>query len=279
MTLLDEFIRYLYDEVDNRSIYVWGGQGQRGSAVTKEWISKRESDPKNAKRAISFWEKQCNAGYADRLGAFDCSGLGMYFLQNLKGVYPYDLNANGMMSKCKSISRSELKRGDWVFMTSGGRATHIGYVVDDLMVIEARGRDHGVCISHVDKRAWQCFGRPEIFKKEIESDMLSKGDKGDKVRALQCALISMGYHLDKYGADGSFGNETLEALVAFKREHQLGDGKSATSSDASALGFKAGFELTEGIAMITKGLMDAQRAMDAQKKIITEVRDKLCSIV
>lgn len=277
MSLLDDFIAYLHSEVENHSIYVWGGQGKRGGEVTKEWIEKRESDPRNAQRAIKYWKKQCESGYGDRLGAFDCSGLGMYFLQNVKGVYACDLNANSMKGKCRQITRNELKRGDWVFMLSGARATHIGYVVDDLYVIEARGRDHGVCISHVDSRPWQFFGRPEIFKEEIETVMLKKGDKGNAVRALQYALMANGYSLPKYGADGSFGRETLDALTAFKKDHSLPAEEFADSRDASALGFKAGFELTDAASILLNHLINARRDSEEQAIIIQEI-NKLSSI-
>lgn len=52
--MLNEFMNYLQQEVDNHSIYVIGGQGQRGKAVTEAWINSREQDKNNAKRAISF---------------------------------------------------------------------------------------------------------------------------------------------------------------------------------------------------------------------------------
>ena len=75
---LNEFLAYLDEQAANHSIYVWGAQGQTGSQITEDWIRKRESSAANAEAAISFWKKQCEAGYGDVLRAFDCSGLGMY---------------------------------------------------------------------------------------------------------------------------------------------------------------------------------------------------------
>lgn len=50
---------------------------------------------------------------------------------------------------------------------------------------------------------------------------LRKGDKGDDVVYLQTKLIQLGYSLPRYGADGSFGNETLEAVKNFQRVNGL----------------------------------------------------------
>ena len=45
---------------------------------------------------------------------------------------------------------------------------------------------------------------------------LKKGDSGSLVTELQTLLIEAGYSLPKYGADGSFGEETLKAIKAFQ---------------------------------------------------------------
>ena len=50
---------------------------------------------------------------------------------------------------------------------------------------------------------------------------LKKGNKGDRVKELQERLIALGYSLPKYGADGSFGNETLSAVKQFQNDNGL----------------------------------------------------------
>lgn len=50
---------------------------------------------------------------------------------------------------------------------------------------------------------------------------LRKGDKGAYVTLLQTELLNRGYSLPKYGADGSFGNETLKAVLAFQGDAGL----------------------------------------------------------
>lgn len=234
MSLLNEFIEYLKHEVEVHSIYVIGAQGQRGKDITETWIKYREqASEKNATRAINFWKKQCAAGYADVLGAFDCSGLGMYWLQQLKKIYPSDLNANGMYSKCSTkLTKDQLKKGDWVFVDTDGRKTHIGYIVDDnLTVIESRGRDYGVVAGPLDKR-WTHFGRPDVFKEEIEEKEydnmeninivikrnLKTGTSGDDVKALQIYLNRFGAGLS---GTGTFSTKTNNAVIKFQKENGL----------------------------------------------------------
>ena len=48
--------------------------------------------------------------------------------------------------------------------------------------------------------------------------MLKRGSRGELVRELQEKLLSLGYELPKFGADGDFGSEMESAVTSFKRE-------------------------------------------------------------
>ena len=50
---------------------------------------------------------------------------------------------------------------------------------------------------------------------------LRRGSKGTSVKELQEALISHGYNLDPYGADGDFGKVTEAAVKAFQKANGL----------------------------------------------------------
>lgn len=50
------------------------------------------------------------------------------------------------------------------------------------------------------------------------STNLKKGSKGAKVKELQQNLIDLGYDLGKWGADGDFGNDTKNAVIAFQKD-------------------------------------------------------------
>jgi hypothetical protein len=58
---------------------------------------------------------------------------------------------------------------------------------------------------------------------------MKRGDKSPAVKQLQETLITLGYPLPRWGADGAFGTETLEAASRLLREHGRAD------TDRSAL--------------------------------------------
>lgn len=236
MLLLDKFIIYLGEQVANHSIYVWGSQGQTAPTITEAWIKKMENSSTNAQRAIAYWQKQVKSGYGNVLRAFDCSGLGMYWMQNQMGLYKSDMSSNSMMGKCKKLKRQELQRGDWVFrVDSTGKAYHIGYVVDAaLNVIEAKGRDDGVVKRVLDVSGtsyWNAYGRPDVFAADIQSNpsgapaqttatvlqITSPLMRGSNIQALQSALNGLGYPCGT--ADGVCGNNTMNGIKAFIKAH------------------------------------------------------------
>lgn len=51
--------------------------------------------------------------------------------------------------------------------------------------------------------------------------ILSNGSRGEKVKELQNNLISLGYSLGLFGADGSYGNATAAAVKKFQSDHNL----------------------------------------------------------
>lgn len=258
---LQKFIDYLNEQAANHSIYVWGGQGQNYTKITESWIKSMETSTTNANRAIAYWKKQIAAGYEKVLRAYDCSGLGMYYLQNLEKIYSYDMSSNTMMKTlCTSVTKANLKKGDWVFRTytSGdnkGNAYHIGYVVDDaLNVVESKGRDDGVTKRSLNANGagyWNAFGRPKVFKEEIENtssgtasvDILKITRKlkletpymrGDDVLWMQTRLTGLGYSVGT--VDGVFGSKTKAAVQSFQKAKGLVVDGVAGESTITALG-------------------------------------------
>ena len=73
-----------------------------------------------------------------------------------------------------------------------------------------------------------------VVSTTAESDVLRRGDKGDDVKRLQQALMSLGYGLPKYGADGDFGKETEDAVKAFQKANGLtADGEVGPKTKAA----------------------------------------------
>lgn len=177
--MLQEFINYLLAQVGMP--YLWGGQHTK---LTPEnyvsTINKKEEGRggyKNssgvivltyAAAAIAFCKALFEAG-ASVLYAYDCSGLGVYWLYNLKKLYKSDVSANTMMQRCDLKPEKTPKKGWWLFKVDAkGKGTHIGYMVSDTEVVEAEGRKTGVVLHPFVVKSWDTWGIPQVFASEIE---------------------------------------------------------------------------------------------------------------
>ena len=227
MTRLDEWIDYLNGQV-NKGLYVLGGQTQ----VIKTGIVFSDDTLRKSLGTLKVWMNSIgqnssayttvNALYQNRLAKWgdiafrimDCSGLGMNWLYNIKHIASGDLTANGMMGKCQKLSKSELKKGDWVFKcyksgSNAGKAYHIGYIVDDnLSVVEDYGKAKGVIKRALSDGGWNTYGRPSYFADDIkkeeskpvtggvymfEVETVKEGKKGKSVLLCQKLLSADGY--------------------------------------------------------------------------------------
>ena len=164
--MLEKFIEYLKEQVGQP--YLWGGQHTKLTPENyKAVISRKETTSENARRVEEYCEKRFVSGESV-LYAYDCSGLGCYWLYNLTHLYKCDVNANTMMGRCVDIDTPKPpEKGWWVFRLDGKRACHIGYMIDDEYLIEAKGRDYGVVRTKWREKDWDCWGIPKVFEDEI----------------------------------------------------------------------------------------------------------------
>ncbi len=168
---LDAFIEYLRAQVGQS--YLWGGQHTRLTPENYVSLIERKEAGRGgykdgesyAQAAIEFCRKKFQAG-AKVLYAYDCSGLGCYWLCNLTHLFKCDVNANTMMGRCL-LQKEPPQRGWWVFRLNGKRASHIGYMIDDQYLIEAKGRKYGVVKTKFKAKDWACWGIPKVFEKEL----------------------------------------------------------------------------------------------------------------
>ena len=278
---LQEFIDYLNSHV-NKSIYVWGAQGQDLKTLTDAKIRSMETSLTYANSAIALKNKRINIEGAK---AFDCSGLGMYFFQNLKGYKKTDHSADMLLDGyCIRITKAELRKGDTVFrLDSKGNAYHIGFVVDnELNVVESYGREKGVIKKSLNAwgaNYWNGFGRFTFFKTQIVADdkkqpsykgyeftrelkYKSPTMSGEDVKALQSLLVAKG--VSPGSIDGKFGPNTKKAVQNFQKLNNLKvdgiagkntfvalGGKWKTSSTTTVVTYK--FSLTKSVKKGTKG--------------------------
>ena len=169
---VNDFIDYLKAQLGQP--YLWGGQHTKLTPENYIRVIERKEAGRGgyrdgtsyAQACIDFCRKKFDAG-ATVLHAYDCSGLGCYLLCNLTHLYKCDVNANTMMGRC-ALKDEPPKKGWWVFRLSGRRASHIGYMIDDECLIEAKGRKYGVVKTRFRARDWSCWGIPKIFEKELK---------------------------------------------------------------------------------------------------------------
>lgn len=58
---------------------------------------------------------------------------------------------------------------------------------------------------------------------KVELPLLSNGSKGNEVKTLQRLLLALGYSMNGYGADGSYGPATEAAVKRFQQVNKLKD--------------------------------------------------------
>ena len=168
---VNAFIEYLKAQVGEP--YLWGGQHTRLTPENYVKIIERREAGRGgyrdgesyAQAAVDFCKKKFDEG-ARVLYGYDCSGLGCYWLYNLARLYKCDVNANTMMGRCE-LREEPPKRGWWVFRLDGKRASHIGYMIDDQYLIEAKGRRYGVVKTKFREKDWACWGIPKVFADEL----------------------------------------------------------------------------------------------------------------
>lgn len=68
-------------------------------------------------------------------------------------------------------------------------------------------------------RGWNRF--LNMIKKHMDKGYCRLGDKGQKVKDLQNDLIEVGFQVGKYGADGIFGQDTRQTVIAFQNHYKL----------------------------------------------------------
>ena len=221
---IDDFIAYLESHIGDA--YVWGAQGERvdNRPDLDKWVRRKETSRRETDRALTYIKKATKSP----LYAFDCSGLIVHWLRDIRGLIDSDTNAQGLYRQCKQqgkLGAWQMQAGDLVFRYSfaRGKMGHVGVYVGNGMVVEAQGRDAGVVMRHLSYGGWTHQGRhpalaedtaPTVFR--LTSPMMH----GENVKLMQTALNACGYDCGK--ADGICGKATMTAVKAFATAHTEG---------------------------------------------------------
>ena len=229
MSRIDGFIAYLESHVGD--MYVWGAQGQQVDSMSDPyaWIERRETSDTNYNRAVKFMEK------AEKrpLYAFDCSGLIVHYISDIKHWMKGDTNAQGLYRMCGEnrgyVGKTPIWPGDLVFKysESSKKMVHVGvYVGGGGYTIEAKGRDDGVCKRKLSDGNWTHWGRLALLQQEEEKEEVKAQKiitlttpmmRGDDIKALQTALNSLGYNAGD--PDGIAGKNTIAAIQRFAGDY------------------------------------------------------------
>jgi hypothetical protein len=79
------------------------------------------------------------------------------------------------------------------------------------------------CASPTSQQKDRAFVDPALRDVASGKTELAKNAKGPAVGKMQEALLTAGYKLPRFGADGKFGDETAKALKKFQTDHCLKD--------------------------------------------------------
>ena len=216
--------------------------GTYGSVASKKYYEAK-------KKQYPRYQKWSYTQDVEGVKVHDCIGLikGALWCDSPDDTTPtykkdQDMSASGMRRRCKV--KGDIKTipdvpGLLVFSEG-----HIGVYVGGGMVVDARGHSKGVVEKPLSNHKWEEWGvcplieyDREIVSKDAATEqqqpqkegqtvnitfrVLTKGSKNKQVKALQHLLMANGCPLPRYGADGSYGNETVAAVKKYQQKNGL----------------------------------------------------------
>lgn len=162
--MITEFIKAAQTEVDNHSIYVYGGSGQLCCDVTENWIKAKEKG-RQPDAALKEWEVVMASPYRDVARCFDCSGYVSWCL-NKAGAFSGRTDCDGLFARSTEIYTPE--DGCLLFRVNPAKPsdeTHVGIYYDGKQY-HAKGRAYGVVCEPYNDRYWQKLAWFKALKKD-----------------------------------------------------------------------------------------------------------------
>lgn len=171
---VNDFSKWLKEQVGNA--YCWGAQGETVYDLVRKFAKGRNQSDEKTDKMLAYMKKY---GARD-IKFYDCSGLGVCYLLEKKAITE-DTTAAGLYIKCTPVKDNEVTEGCWAFLKNDSGIYHIGYVVDNDMVIHAFNQEKGVIKEKRSARKW-IYARPDFaftFTKpqKPQIDTLAVGDK------------------------------------------------------------------------------------------------------
>lgn len=176
--MIEELLKAAQREVDNHSIYVWGGSGEPCKDVTEAWIRRKESG-RQPEAAVKEWEAVMTSPYRDVARCFDCSGYVSFCLKEV-GALDRRRDCDGLFARSTEIYTPD--DGCLLFRTNPTNPndeTHVGFYFNGKQY-HAKGRAYGVIEEPYNERYWQKLAWFKGLKKDeppepTEQKVLVKG--------------------------------------------------------------------------------------------------------
>lgn len=170
--MIDSLIQAAQTEVNNHSIYVWGGSGQLCCEVSEAWIRRQEArneGGKHADDAVEAWEAVMASPYRDVARVFDCSGYVSWCLIQA-GALKHRTDCDGLFARCTEVYTPE--DGCLLFRVNPKKPsdeTHVGLYFAGKQY-HAKGRKYGVVCEHYNGREWQRIAWFKALKPDPQPD-------------------------------------------------------------------------------------------------------------
>lgn len=170
--MIDALIQAAKAEVENHSIYVWGGSGQLCCEVSEAWIRAKEARNENGKHAdeaVKAWEAVMASPYRDVARVFDCSGYVSWCLIQA-GVLKRRTDCDGLYARCTEVYTPE--DGCLLFRVNPKKPsdeTHVGLYFGGKQY-HAKGRKYGVVCERYNEREWQRIAWFKALKPDPQPD-------------------------------------------------------------------------------------------------------------
>lgn len=171
--MLSEFLKAAQTEVDNHSIYVWGGSGQLCCEVTEAWIRQKEKG-RMPNEAVKKWEEVMASPYRNVARLFDCSGYVSWCLRQC-GAFNGRTDCDGLFARCTEVCSPT--DGTLLFRVNPKNKndeTHVGIYFGGKQY-HAKGRAYGVVCEDYKASYWQRLGWFKALKPDPKPEPTPAG--------------------------------------------------------------------------------------------------------
>ena len=170
----------------------------------------------------NFADDRAGYGLAQWTYPFRKAALLAYAQEQGKSIGDMDMQLNFLWKELQSYSSVLAVLQSAQSVREASDAVLLKYEKPADQSETAQERRAGYGQTFYDRYASQSHSEaPESAPDSTLTTGLQAGSKGSEVATMQSMLISCGYALPRYGADGNFGAETLSAVKQFQQDHGL----------------------------------------------------------